>query len=755
MVNRWRKRTVGALAAGFLVLAVAGLLLYLQGPRKATTGDSPGADSHARMIRKLKLVRDQRAKEYGQLGEAEFNHALDEWNSLGDKAPANDRCRILVNLGNLALQLGDVQRSVQYFQQAVDLKPSLDAELKQLPSWLSDSQRRKAEFDLEDYYRRLDFLFGVAWLRTGEVQNCVHCQTGASCILPIATAGVHTRQVGSRNAIPYFLNVLDKQPDHLGSRWLLNITYMTLGEYPDGVPERWLIPPSAFTSKEEFPRFPNLAADAGLNIVSLSGGAIADDFDDDGYLDIFMSTIHPGGQLRYLHNDGNGHFSDQSLQAGLEGEFGGLNIVHADYDNDGRLDLLVLRGAWRSPRSPHHPHSLLRNLGGGRFRDVTFDVGLGHIYRPSQTASWSDFDNDGDLDLYIGNENFPSQLFENDGQGHFRDIAAAAGVENNRFAKGVVWGDYDNDRLPDLYVSNLGQSNRLYKNLGNGQFKDMAEVLGVEQPLDGFPAWFWDFDNDGVLDLFAAAYNVELDPTVQYYLGQQQPTEFSRLYRGDGRGGFRDVTLDQNLKAPAPVMGANFGDLDNDGYPDFYLGTGYPDYQALMPNVMYHNHRGKDFGDVTFAGGFGHLQKGHGVSFADLDNDGDQDVFIELGGAFLGDSYGKALFENPGFGNHWIKVKLAGRRSNRCGIGARIRADIEEGGGERSVYKWVNSGGSFGGNPLRQEIGLGSATQVKRLEIYWPASNLIQEFHNVPADQLIEVTEGESEFRTVSLSSTP
>ena len=194
-------------------------------------------------------------------------------------------------------------------------------------------------------------------------------------------------------------------------------------------------------------------------------------------------------------------------------------------------------------------------------------------------------------------------------------------------------------------------------------------------------------------------------------------------------------------------MGSNFGDLDNDGFPDFYLGTGYPGYEGLMPNLLFHNRGGTGFSDVTTAAGLGHLQKGHGVAFADFDNDGDQDIFVELGGAFAGDAFGNALFENPGFGNHWITVKLLGKRSNRMGVGARIRIEIQEAGTRRSVYKWVNSGGSFGANPLRQEIGLGQATSIELLEVFWPTSGQIQRFRDVALDQFIEITEGQNEYR--------
>ena len=200
-------------------------------------------------------------------------------------------------------------------------------------------------------------------------------------------------------------------------------------------------------------------------------------------------------------------------------------------------------------------------------------------------------------------------------------------------------------------------------------------------------------------------------------------------------------------------MGSNFGDLDNDGFPDFYLGTGYPNYEALIPNLMYRNRGGDGFSDVTTNGGFGHLQKGHGVAFADFDNDGDQDVFEELGGAFPGDAFANALFENPGFDNHWIKLKLVGVESNRSAVGARIRLEITEDSKTRSVFKHVNTGGSFGSNPLRREVGLGYASKIDVLEVFWPTTGKTQRFEDVDVDQLIEITEGQATYRRLPLES--
>jgi hypothetical protein len=419
-----------------------------------------------------------------------------------------------------------------------------------------------------------------------------------------------------------------------------------------------------------------------------------------------------------------------------------------------------MRGAWLD-KDGQQPNSLIRNNGDGTFTDVTFEAGLGRVHYPTQAAGWADYDNDGDLDLYIGNESndrlkAPSQLFQNNGDGTFTDVAGQAGVKNNLFAKGITWGDYDGDRFPDLYVSNMGSANRLYHNNRDGTFTDVADELGVTRPTMSFPPWFWDFDNDGVLDLYVSSYsNQDVSAIAGGFLGMGMGPrgELNRLYRGDGNGGFEEVSTQQNLDQLTLVMGSNYGDLDNDGFPDFYLGTGYMYYEALMPNVMYRNRGGSGFSDVSTNGGFGHLQKGHGAVFADLDNDGDQDVFMEMGGAFPGDAFANALFENPGFDNHWIKLKLVGVESNRAGVGARIRLEITEDGATRTIFKYVNTGGSFGSNPLRREIGVGRASKIEVLEVFWPTTGKTQRFENVAVDQLLEITEGQASYRQLPLKS--
>ena len=679
----------------------------------------------------LEEVRARTSSENHYLGDAGRREAESQLAALGPGAPDLARFRLNCLTSIHDMRLGRTEEAIRHLLEAHRLLPKVRP---QVPPDIADESILQ---------------LAVAYLRLGETQNCVHGRTAESCLLPIRGGGIHRQQTGARKAIEYLLVLLEQNPDHLTARWLLNIACMTVGGYPGEVPKQFLIPPQTFQSDEDFPRFVDVAAEVGLNMVGLAGGAIADDFDNDGLLDLVVSDWDTSGQLRYFRNQGNGTFSERTAEAGLTGLYGGLNILQADYDNNGNIDIFVPRGAWLGPKG-RHPNSLLRNDGKGRFRDVTFEAGLGEVHYPTQTAAWADYDNDGDLDLFVGNEDFPSQLFRNNGDGTFTDVARQAGVEDNRWAKGCVWGDYNGDNFPDLYISNMEALNRLYRNNRDGTFTDVAPQLGVTKPLRSFPVWFWDFNNDGVLDLYVASYHPEVKYVAADYLGLPQQGEPACLYQGDGKGGFREVAAGQNLTRVAQAMGSNFGDLDNDGFPDFYLGTGYPAYEALMPNLLYHNRGGTGFANVTTAAGVGHLQKGHGVSFADLDNDGDQDLFAKLGGSFPGDAYGSVLFENPGFGHHWITLKLVGKQSNRWGVGARIRAEIEESGRRRSVYKWVNTGGSFGANPLRQEIGLGKAAKIEALEILWPTTGKTQRFLNVPVDQFVEVTEGESEYRKLS-----
>jgi hypothetical protein len=265
----------------------------------------------------------------------------------------------------------------------------------------------------------------------------------------------------------------------------------------------------------------------------------------------------------------------------------------------------------------------------------------------------------------------------------------------------------------------------------------------VTEPPISFPCWFWDYNNDGWPDIFVSGFRItDMGDIAAQYLGLPEAGQRPKLYRNNGDGTFTDVTKECGLDQVFPTMGANFGDLDNDGWLDFYLGTGNPDYDTLMPNRMFRNDRGQRFQDVTTSGGFGQLMKGHGIAFADLNNDGTQDVYSVVGGATEGDHYYNQLFANPGHGNNWLKLKLVGVKTNRAAIGARIRVVVENDEGERSIHRIVGSGGSFGASPIRQEIGLGRARAIKRVEVYWPVSNVTQVVNGLELDSFYRITEG-------------
>jgi len=596
----------------------------------------------------------------------------------------------------------------------------------------------------------------IAYLRLGEMQNCCSVNNAQSCLIPIRGAGIHTKKEGSLGAIKNLTALLKMQPEDMSARWLLNIAYMTVGEYPGRVPAKWLVPLSKLGNEYPMQPFHNAAPELGLDYFGLAGSVIMEDFEGNGLLDLMISTFDLNGPMRYVHNNGDGTFTDRSDQTGLAGEVGGSNLITTDYNNDGKPDIVVLRGGWLG-KSGHYPLSLLRNDGNGHFTDVTIKAGL-LSKGPTQTAVAFDYNGDGLLDLFVGYEStkgdpITCKLFRNNGDGTFTDVTKQCGLNITKFVKSVISADFMHSGRPGLYLSCGNGPNILLRNDGPAgadksptapwKFTDISQSAGVDKQAASFSCFFFDYDNDGWPDIYVGGYSlVDVGEIAKDYLGMPSLAPKAKLYRNNHNGTFTDVTRQAHLDKVVLGMGINYGDLDNDGWLDFYSGTGNPDLGMLIPKRMFRNHNGAYFDEVTTTGDFGHLQKGHGIAFGDLNNNGQQDVFIVLGGAFEGDTAHDALFVNPGNRNHWVNLSLSGVKSNRIALGAEICVIVATPHGDRKIYKTVSTGGSFGNNPLRQAVGLGDATAIKQVDIHWPTTGINQTLRNLTMDRFYKVSEG-------------
>jgi hypothetical protein len=660
----------------------------------------------------------------------------------------------------LARELLDAGRTDEAVRQLVDLGEAAGGRAA-----LASNPAAKPVYDL----------LATAYLRKGEQANCIaNHHAGEVCILPFRGGAVHADPDGAGRAADVLEDVLAAYPDDLAGRWLLNVAHQALGTYPAGVPDRWRIAGLDSTQAGPLGRWRNTAPHRGADVEGLSGGVSAEDFDGDGDPDLLVTSYGLADPIRYLENTG-GRFQDRTAEAGLDGLTGGLNTVHADVDNDGDADVLVLRGAWLGEAGAW-PNSLLLNDGSGRFEDATYAAGLGSEH-PTQTAAFADVDGDGDLDLFVGNESggaypdalgrtasaaeHPSELFLNRGDGTFREAAAASGLRLSAFVKGAAWGDVEGDGRPDLYVSVLGGPNKLYLNRSEGgrvRFEEAAEAAGVAGPAFSFPVAWFDADGDGRDDLLVVAYDARRfydtpEDAAREALGLATPAETSRLYLNRGDGTFRDASAEAGLALPLYGMGLGTGDLDGDGRLDLYVGTGAPDLRALLPNRAFLNRSAPGaprFEDVTLSSGLGHLQKGHAVAFLDADGDGDEDLYAVLGGAVEGDVARNVLFDNPnGGGARWLRILLEGRRSNRSAVGARVAVTLRQpDGSERTLHRTVGTGGSFGANTLALDLGLADAEAVESATVRWPGG-AVQTVRGLAPGGRYRVVEGEPEARPV------
>lgn len=499
------------------------------------------------------------------------------------------------------------------------------------------------------------------------------------------------------------------------------------------------------------------------------GGAAFVDYDDDGWPDLFLANgsrlegfgNQPPPTSKLYHNQRDGTFADVTRAAGVERPGWAQGVCAGDFDNDGRVDLFVTY--WGQ-------NVLYRNQGDGTFRDVT---AASHL--TSSTRHWGagcaflDYDRDGLLDLFVANyvnfdpasapepgtnsrcqfkglsvncgpRGLPGDsdiLYHNNGDGTFTDVSEKAGIAKfkGNYGLGVLTGDFDNDGWPDIYVANDTNASLLFHNRHDGTFEEIGVLAGCAydangKETSGMGVTAGDFDGDGWLDIFKTNFS----------------DEPSSLYHNTSDGMFAETGMRAGIGRNQRWLGwgCGFFDFDNDGWLDILLVNGhvYPevdgsnlDTSFRQPKVLYHNLGGRRFEDISAAGGSAILtpSAGRGAAFGDYNNDGRIDVLINN----MNDTPA-LLAGNCRNGNHWLKVRLIGKRSNRSGIGARVICRT----GERRQVDEVRSGGSFlSHNDLRPQFGLGPAVKADMVRIEWP-SGVVDELHAVAADQTVTVTEG-------------
>lgn len=608
----------------------------------------------------------------------------------------------------------------------------------------------------------------VSYLRLAEVNNCFENYTPSNCILPFKKEAVHQNKSYIQSSIRHLDFLLNRYPENYRYHWMYNIAHMANGSYPDELNSNYLIP--GLQALEELPedlsapQFKDVGMTRGVDDNRISGSACVEDFTGNGNLDIFTTSYGFGDQVVFYESDEKRGYRDKTAAAGLEGIMGGLNIKCADINNSGYVDILILRGAWLAQHG-EHPNSLLRNNGDGTFTDITIASGL-YEEIPAQAAAFADINHDGYLDIFVGNESssewqdffvnsdeepssYPSAIFINNGDETFARFETLNGYEVDEFVKGASWGDINNDGWPDLYISVMGGDNKLFVHRGlneNGLpwFEEISQKAGVQQPQFSFPVWFFDYNNDGLDDIFAITYDVRAinqaeGEVARERLGLQTRSEYSRLYKNVGNETFQDVTEQMGLNTVMFGMGANFGDLNNDGYPDIYVGTGAPSLSSIIPNRLFLNYEGQQFYESTARSGLGHLQKGHGVSTADFNGNGLLDIYMVLGGAVEGDFYHNALFENQIKTGNWMTLQMKGVSANRQAIGATVELRVVTENGTKSLYKTVSTGGSFGNNNSRLHFGIGEAEAVESIIIRWPGSDEPQVINHPTVNSLIHI----------------
>ena len=645
--------------------------------------------------------------------------------------PHNLRARMMLAETWMMVPPPDAELALAQYDTILQIKPNYrDARAGRGASRLRLGQTQQGAAEIAQVLEEgapdphLSFLLGTAYYQLGQYERAVDTFTySIDALFPAPLPTSPPR-------------VIERWNKRLHVRqWNLRLAYQgSHGEYPGDLAEKYQIH-LAPVAEESPVRFTDMGPIFGVDKYDRGRGSAWGDYDHDGDLDLFTTGIHTTHAL-YRNEDGAG-FTDIAQAAGLKDPRGGWGASCADYDNDGWLDLYVSRDAWEGGT----PNSLYRNQGNSTFIEVSEEAGVDDP-DASFTHTWGDYDNDGWLDLYVAEgvtgDGTPNKLFHNQRDGTFKDRAAEAGVGHTGKTLGVAFGDYDNDGDLDLYASDVGGPSTLYRNNGDGTFADVTLQAGVDRPHAGsYVTFFFDYNGDGHLDLFVGAFAYYESAVESLISGRGTGPSFPHLYRNNGDGTFVNVSTKSCLSRAVGSMGAGFGDVDYDGLIDIYLSNGGPNYPRLEPNLLYLNKGNDQFADITASAGVGHIGKGHGVSFADYDNDGDLDIYAGVGGHYPGDLWHNSLYRNEGHDNHWLVVEVRSS-PNRYAVGTRLRIRA----GDLVQDAEISTGNGFGcTNSFPMEFGLGHRTRVDALEIRWP-SGRTETHRDLDVDQVLVFEEG-------------
>jgi hypothetical protein len=427
------------------------------------------------------------------------------------------------------------------------------------------------------------------------------------------------------------------------------------------------------------------------------------DFNNDGFQDLFVSA-RSGSSVLYSNN-GNGTFS--RVTAGPIATDGGLcfGATWGDYDNDGFLDLFVAVNGFGNDW-------LYRNNGNGSFTKITSGA-IVSSGANGNNCSWADYDNDGFLDLWVANSDQNDFLFHNNGNGTFTRITNNAIALKTGNSQGGAWADYDEDGLPDLFVSRVNEPNLLYRNEGAGVFTSVTNGSIVRDIAVGQGTAWGDYDNDGHLDLFVA-----------------NPNRPNFLYHNNGDGTFAKITNGAIVTDVGSSEGCAWADYDNDSHLDLFVAN------RFGVNFLYHNTGTGTFTRVTSSVVATDSADAVSGAWADYDNDGFQDMFVTQLNTFT-----NRLFHNNGNSNNWLTIQCSGRISNRSGIGAKVRVKATIAGKVVWQLRQISGGDGLGSqNDLRAGFGLGDATNAETVRVEWP-SGIVQELRNAPARQFLTLVE--------------